>query len=406
VALTLPTVEVYFDGVNPTDISEFVYSVDFTRGRSRELDDVAAGVCTVGLRNHTGRFVPYDVAIEGSEILDQLGDPILDQLGNAILDQTASAFATNIVPGKRARVTTEGVVVFDGKIDDWNYVYQPAGGATASFEAVDAFGDLARRTFNEWTATGSQRAGARITDILARPEVAYAGTTSLAKGKVTLQGNLITAGRNVLDELKLIARTDTGILFASRTNVLTYLDRGSLANPSPVFTFTDDKMHGIEPGFGRELLFNLVRVSRAGGATVTADNAASQASYDIRTLDRTGMLFEYDHQATNMARYLVALYAQPKTRIEAMTVVLNELSSGDQEDVLELDIGSCVEVSWTPEALTSPVDQTLVVEGISHSVSANSTYSIQFRMSQPAQTDAFILDSADFGVLDVNRLSF
>jgi hypothetical protein len=406
VALILPTVEVYFDGVSPTDISEYVYSVDITRGRSRELDDVSAAICTVGLRNHTGRFVPYDVAVEGTEILDQLGDPILDQLGNAILDQTASAFATNILPGKRVRVTTGSVVVFDGTIDDWNYNYQPGGGATASFEAVDAFGDLARQTFDEWTTTGSQRAGARITAILARPEVAYAGSTSLATGSESLQGNTIAAGSNVLDQLKLVARTDTGTLFASRTNVLTYLDRGSLANPTPTFVFTDDKMSAIQPGFGRELLFNLVRVSRANGNTATADDSASQTSYGIRTLDRSGMLFEFDFQAANMAGYLVALYAQPKTRIESLTTIINTLSGADQTDVLELDLGSCVEVSWTPEGLSSAVDQDLVVEGITHSVSQDSAYVVRLQLSQPAQTEAFILDSADFGVLDVNRLSF
>jgi hypothetical protein len=410
VAIIAPTIEVYFDGVNPTDITEYGYAVSFTRGRTRELDDVAAGVCTVNLRNHTGRFVPYDVAIEGTELLEEDGTSLLEESGSQLLEESSSAFAANIAPGKRVRIKVGAVVVFDGILDDWNYKYTPDGQADADFEAVDAFGDIARKTFDEWTASASQRAGARITAALARSEVAYAGSTSLSSGVETLQADTIAAGTNALDYIKTVARTDSGVLFASRTGVLTFLDRGSLANPTPAVEFIDNgssvKFSGIAPGFGRELLFNRVRVTIQGGDPVTADDAASQGVYGIRTLDRSGMLFEYDWQSTNMASYLVALYANPKTRVEQLTVILDSLPTADRAGVLELDIGDCISVEWTPLGLTSSVEQELIIEGIAHSVAYDSPYVIEFQLSQPTQTDAFILDSADFGVLDVNRLSF
>jgi hypothetical protein len=389
VAIIAPTIEVYFDGVNPTDITEYGYAVSFTRGRTRELDDVAAGVCTVNLRNHTGRFVPYDVAVEGTELLEEDGDTLLEESGSQLLEESSSAFAANIAPGKRVRIKVGAVVVFDGILDDWNYKYSPAGEAEADFEAVDAFGDIARKTFDEWTASASQRAGARITAALARSEVAYAGSTSLASGVETLQADTIAAGTNALDYIKTVARTDSGVLFTSRTGVLTFLDRGSLANPTPAVEFIDNgssvKFSGIAPGFGRELLYNRVRVTIQGGDPVTA---------------------EYDWQSTNMASYLVALYANPKTRVETLTVILDRLPTADRTGVLELDIGDCISVEWTPLGLTSSVEQDLIIEGIAHSVSHESPYVIEFQLSQPIQTDAFILDSADFGVLDVNRLSF
>jgi hypothetical protein len=410
VTLIAPTIEIYFDGVNPTDITEFAYSMSFRRGRNRELDDVGAGVCSVALRNHTGRFVPYDVAVEGTEILEEDGEALLEESGSALLEEQASAFAANIAPGKRVRVKVGAIVVFDGSLDDWNYRYAPDGLADADFEAVDAFGDIARKSFDAWTASASQRAGARIAAALARSEVAFAGTTALDSGVETLQADAIADGANVLDYIKTVARTDSGVLFASRNNVLTYLDRGSLANPTPSVAFIDDgtdvKFSGIGPGFGRELLFNRIRVTRVGGEAVTADDAVSQSVYGVRTLDRSGMLFEYEWQSSNMAEYLLYLYEEPKTRVETLTIIVDSLAAPDRADVLGLEIGDCVSVEWTPLGLTASVEQELVVEGIAHSVSHESAYVVELQLSQPAQISAFILDDVSFGVLDVNRLSF
>jgi hypothetical protein len=410
VALVEPTIEVFFDGVNATDISQYGYSVSIRRGRTRELDDVATGVATVGLRNHTGRFVPYDVAVEGTEILEEDGDTLLDELGNSLLEESGSAFAANIAPGKRVRITVGAVVVFDGKLDDWNYNYQPNGLADASFEAVDAFGDIARKTLDEHTSTSSQRAGARLTTILARSEVNYAGTTSFDTGVESLQGNTVTDGTNALDAMKLVARTDSGVLYVSRTGVLTFKDRDSLAVPVAAESFADDgsaiRFHAIAPGFGRELLFNYIRVSRAGGETVTATDSTSTGEYGIRSLDRLGMLFEYEWQSSNMAEYLLASYKQPRTRIESLTVVLNRLSAPDQAAVLALDLTDAIDVSWIPEGLSSTVEQTLVIEGVDHQVTFGGAYVVTFQLSQPLQTTAFILDDATYGVLDQSLLSF
>jgi hypothetical protein len=409
-ALVTPTIEVFFDGVTATDITEYGYTVSIRRGRTRELDDVATGVCAVGLRNHTGRFVPYDVAVEGTEILEEDSNTLLDELGNSLLEESGSAFAANIAPGKRVRITVGAVVVFDGKLDDWNYAYAPGGMADASFEAVDAFGEIARKTVDEFTGTSSQRAGARITSTLARAEVNYTGTTSLDTGVESLQGDTVSAGTNALDYCKLVARTDSGVLYVSRTGVLTFKDRDSLAIPNAAESFADDgtaiRFHEISPGFGRELLFNYVRVSRAGGETVTAEDTTSTGEYGIRTLDRLGMLFEYEWQSSNMASYLLESYKQPRTRIESLTVVLNRLATADQAAVLALDLTDAIEVTWTPEGLTSSVEQTLVIEGVDHTVTFGGAYVVRFQLSQPLQTTAFILDDASFGVLDSSRLSF
>jgi hypothetical protein len=409
-ALITPTIEVFFDGVSATDITEYGYTVSIRRGRTRELDDVGTGVCQVGLRNHTGRFVPYDVAVEGTEILEEDGSTLLDEFDVPLLEESGSAFAANIAPGKRVRISVGAVVVFDGKLDDWNYAYAPGGMADASFEAVDAFGEIARKTVDEFTADSSQRAGARITSTLARAEVDYAGSASFDTGVESLQGDTVSAGTNALDYCKLVARTDSGVLYVSRTGVLTFKDRRSLAAPTASEDFADDgsaiRFHEISPGFGRELLYNYIRVSRAGGSTVTAEDSTSTAIYGIRTLDRLGMLFEYDWQSSNMAEYLRAAYSQPRTRVESLSIVLNRLAPADQAAVAALDLTDAINVSWTPEGLTSTVDQLVVIEGVEHSVTFNGAYVVRFQLSEPIQTSAFILDSATDGVLDQSRLSF
>ena len=46
--------------------------------------------------------------------------------------------------------------IFTGTIEDWNLDWTVNGDAVASFVAVDALGDLARKDFDEWTTTAGQ----------------------------------------------------------------------------------------------------------------------------------------------------------------------------------------------------------------------------------------------------------
>jgi hypothetical protein len=409
VTLVAPTVEVYFDGVNATDITSYAHSVEFSRGRAQEFDEINAGTCRIGLRNHSGRFVPYDVIVEGSELLDEAGDVLLDEAGEVLLDETSSAFASNIVPGRRIKVSIGATVVFDGVIDDWNYAYTPDGRADAMVEAVDALAELAAKRFAAFTATPEQRPGERFDEFLARAEVDYGGSTNFDRGVDRLQGNAISNGRNVLTEIQLISRTDRGAFFASRTGALTYVDRHSAAVVASSVDFSDDgsetPFHGVTPDFGREFLFTRVTVEREGGTVQVAD-VSSGSEHGVRTLSLEGLLLLTDGYALNLAEFLADTYSTPRTRIRGLIINLDDLTSGQRTAVAGLELADMVTVTWTPEGTQSSTTQELVVEGIRHAKSTDSAYIVELQLSQRVQAGVFTLDSATLGVLDTSRLAY
>lgn len=402
-----PTVEVYFDGVNPTDISCYVHSVEFRRGRSQELEEINAGVCRIGLRNRDGTFVPYDVVDEGTAIQDEAGDPLLTEDDQFILDESSSVFATNIRPGKRVRVSVLGVVVFDGKIDDWNYQYEPSTVANAQIEAVDALADVAASRLAAHTAAAEQRAGERLESLFARAEVSYTGSTAFDRGVDRLQGNMIAEGTNLLTEAQLVARTDRGYFFASRENVVTYRDRRAAAVVASSIDFSDDctdtPFSAVYPEFGRESWYPRVTVELLGGTVQVADQSDGS---DIRTLALTGLLLLTDGYAANLAEFLADTYSQPRTRIRSLALKLDGMSTGQGEDVAALELGDVVTVTWTPTGLTTEVTQELVVEGIRHAHSLSAGYGVELQLSQRVQSGVFTLDSATLGVLDQSALAY
>jgi hypothetical protein len=406
VSLVNPTVEIYFDDVSATDISEYAHSVSITRGRTRELDEVSTGTCTIGLRNHTGRFVPYDVVVDGSEILEEDGDVLTDESGASLYDEASTAFASGILPGKRVVISVEGVSIFDGFIDDWNYNYTSNREADASISAVDALSILAGARLSEWPTAEGEQAGYRIVATLNHPDVAYDGSVVIDTGLARLQGDTVAAGTSALTYLQLIARTDFGTVFVDRSGVLQFRDRRRAASAAVSAAFADDgteiPFSGISPQFGSELFYGRVTVQRLGGAVMSAVSASS----NIRTLPLTGLLFDTDLKSQNLADFLLNLYEDPQTRVDGLTVILEALSEAERETVLELDLGDVITILWTPQGTTSSTTQTVVIEGIDHATSVDGVHAVMFRLSQRAQADVFTLDSATLGVLDVNRLAY
>lgn len=367
-----------------TDVSDACYSLSIGRGRNRETDEIDAGTCTVGLRNYDARWLASTFHSDG---------PYLDQVDI----------------GKRVRISTAGAVVFDGTIDEWNYQYNVDGSVDAQFTAVDALGSLARQSFTEWTTSGSQTAGPRLEAALSRGEVNFPANRDIDTGSSTLQSDLVTWGSNVLNYLQLVARSEIGRLFASRTGVLTFRDRLSLVNPTIAAEFSDAgdgiPFSAIAPATTSEVLFNRVGVDREGGVLQTANNLASQRKYKIRTLDLPGLLLSSDEQSADMAEFLSGIYSTPQRRIASITILLNALTQVQRAQVARLDLADVVSVRWEPVG-ADPITQVSVVEGVSHDTSVGDVYAVTLNLSPVAQTEIFTLDDAVLGVLDSGVLAF
>jgi len=384
-------------GTLPTDVTAYVRSVTFSRGRSRLIDEFTAGTCTVVLDNRDRRFDPQN---------------------------SAGPYYGNIAPGKKFTITTLSAMTFTGIVDDWNFSYDVGGDSTATVTLVDTLAQLGAMEFDAWTTT-AQLPGARLNAVLNRPEVAFPANRYIDAGQTSLQSDSVSWGSNVLNYMQTVSKTDGGRLFGGKSGNVTYVDRytANLNAQSPWLLIADDGTGipylTIDIQYGSELLFNRVSVDRVGGTKQTASNAASQAAYGVRTLSMSSMLQDSDGAALDLATWTVGTYAQPQVRIASVSFQLGAIdtsigvsgwvSSGggpptDQQGLCMIDIGYGATVTFTPNRTGAAIVSKCLVEGISHDIRPLS-HIVTLRLSDVSAVP-FTLDSPTFGVLGSNILSF
>lgn len=385
-------------GTVATDISAYVRSVTFSRGRSRVLDEFTAGTCTIVLSNQNRTF-----------------DPLY----------TAGPYYGNIAPGKKFAITTLSSTTFTGIVEDWNFSYDVGGESVATVTIVDALAQLGAMEFDAWTTT-AQLPGARMTAILDRPEVNFPANRYITTGITNLQADSVSWGSNVLNYMQTVAKTDGGRLYGGAGNGgIIYKDRytANLEASSPWLLIADDgtgvAYQAIDIQYGSELLFNRVSVDRVGGTKQTATNVASQAAYGVRSLSMSSMLQTTDGAALDLATWTVGVYAQPQVRIVSVSFQLGAIDTSigvsgwvsvsgrpptDQQGICMADIGNAVTVTFTPNRTGSPIVSQCMIEGISHDIRPGS-HIVTLRLSDIAAVP-FTLNSSTLGVLDTSVLSF
>ena len=397
----------------PTDITHRVNRVSIARGANSPLFSARtppAARWTVQLNNE-----------------DRLFDPTF-----------GFGYGTNVVPGRRIKVASNGITIVDGQVEDWNFEYSPSGRSITVIDASDALAALAAMELDGFTAT-SQAPGPRVNAVLNRPEVAFTSNRNVDTGVDTLQADVVDANTNVLQYLQLVARSDYGTLFAGRDGRITFKDRHSNAGLTAI-GFADDgtgiPFQSISISYGSELLYNRVSITRDGGTEQVKDDATSQDAYRVRSLSQTGLLLNTDGQAEDLAEFLLSVLAEPQLRVTSLMVELAALTQAQQDQILALDITSPVSVTFTPNSvgeptlleteagdelvtedsidleseasdLPAPISRSCVVEGISHSITAGGTsHVVTLSLGDALCTSLFILDDAEFGVLDDDVLAF
>jgi len=363
------------------DISRSARVGQITRGRERAIDEFQAGVATITLNNR-----------------DRLYDPLY----------AAGTYFGKIKPGLHVLIQANGITIFDGLIDDWNFDYPISKDSTASFDVVDQLATLGSGEFDAWTTTASQTIGARLTSILNRNEVSFpSGQRALDTGTSTLQADAVSWGSNVLNYCQLVTKCDLGSFFASRTGVLTFYGRNRVYTGVGAPEFRDDgtgiRYAGITIDYGTELLFNRVSVDATGFTKQTVtDSASFQAFNKWWSLSLSNLPLETQAQALDLANYLLNLYSQPVTRISSITVNLQDKSATDQATILSLDLGSVIRVVYTPNSVGTAIDKYCLVEGVTHDILPQA-HSVTFKLSNLADGfsgSPFILDDANAGLLD------
>lgn len=361
-SLPATTVTIYLPGA--TTVAP-VLNITTTRGRATPLfTTIPAGTGALTLGNEDRKFDPLNAS---------------------------SPYFGQIIPGKRVTIADGGVTTFDGFVADWNFNYDLQGGRSyASAVLEDGLGKLGRATFNAWTTTNGDQPGARLTAVLARPEVGYTGATSFSQGSFYLQADSVTWGSNVLNYCQLVSATDQGLFFVSRTGALTFKDRGSFINVTPSATLgpAGIPFDQITTSYGTELLYNRVAISALNGTQQSVSDATSIAAYGATyALQASNLLMQDNQSALDLANRLLKIYKDPLYRFESISIPVHTLSGANQAIVLGLDIGAVVTVTWTPNNLGSAMTRTCVVEGVRRS-STPTSYVLQLTLndSSIAQT--------------------
>jgi hypothetical protein len=319
---------------------------------------------------------------------------------------TGSPYSGSIVPGKRVEIEHAGFAMYTGNVADWNLSYDIGGDSTAEASCTDGLASIANQVVTAGTAT-AQLTGARIGAYLT--DVGWSTTArAISAGQATLGADVIGANTNAVTYLSAAVDSDPGALFVGKTGLMTFRDRNDLQSFTTGATFGPSAIPFVDIAveYGAETLYPTINVNYWGGtavAQVTSTDATAASLYGNADLT-VDTLLGSNTDASLLANYLVGRYANPLFRVQSLTVALHGITSDQVTTVLDLELGDMILLDgWIPNGVGSAISQYLTIEGIEHQVDP-ATHFVTFTLSQ-AQA-SFQLDSAIFGVLDVNRLGF
>jgi hypothetical protein len=369
------------------DITERLVSCQIARGKNQALDRIDAGVVSITVDNSDRRFDP----------LYQDG-PYFGQL----------------IPRRSVRITSNDKPVFVGLIDDFDIQYEPGKQSVVRIDVSDALSVLANSELDGFTPT-SQLSGARVSAVLDRPEVAWpSDLREIDTGNSVMLDNDVAEGTGTLEYLQLVSNSEFGNLFLSKDGKVVYQERNAVPN-TPDLVFSDEIVAGAYTGiqfadvnivYGSENLYNRITLENADAIPeqAFAEDAESQVVYGPRSLSQSGLLVQDPSQLQFLADFLLARYSQPQYRFETVTVVLDTLTTVNQDKVLDLEIGDIVQVRFEPSDIPPAIEQYCRILGVKHDWNPASK-NISFALER-LDFAIFILDDAILGELDNDRLAY
>ena len=379
-------------GIAFVDVTEYVQSINVTRGRSRQLQEFNAGTATIALYNRTRVF---------------------DPLNTSSPYWITSSDTTGIVPRLPIQVFANGISIYSGIITDWNIDYDLANNDMAYVTCADNFTTLSSMTMNEHTTT-AELSSARVNTVLEYAEVNYQGPRSVGTGSSTLGGTAASSGftipaeTNVLNYLQTITTSEQGYLFMSADGTLTFKGRSSVLNPTVEAAFDVDSagipFQTLQTQFGDELLYNYIVTQSPAGAAQIAQDATSIAQYQSQTYSDTNLLNSTTTEVAALGNYLLGRFKNPVLRFTGLTTQLLPLSDTEQNQCLNLDLTDvCTVKKYFVTGTPTSDTQTLIVTGISHNITPGS-HIVSYTFESTDGNAYFTLNDAIFGTLSTTNL--
>ena len=383
---TLSTSNVLGGSVTLTDVTSFVQSVSINRGRSRDLNSFSSGSCVINLENSAdGRFNPANASGPYFPGIEPLIEVVVDCL------VAGESTYTNL---------------FTGFVTDWLTQYPNKTTSKVQVSCSDAFVKLANIEVSSLSASSSP-SGTMVSSILSNAQVQFSGATSIDTGISTMQS--INKSGNVLSLLQEIEKSENGAFFVGADGTLNFKDRHSSFATTSTIIFSDDGsnipyLEGNQP-VDDDLIFNVINLKRGGGSVQSAVDLASQSKYLKRVFERSNLLNSTDSDVLAAAEYLLAKYKDALPRFSSMVLNIDTLSAGNQLSVLGLEMNDGIKIEITPPGEGSQIVRESVVDGVSFAISPDD-FVIRFNVSDAQNVAFFRLDSAVYGQLDDDRLSY
>jgi hypothetical protein len=369
-------------GLTFVDLTSIVESVNITRGRNRQLDQFNSGTATIAFNNQT-------------EVLNPTN--------------TASPYYPYVLPRCPVQILANGIPIYTGLVTDWNLDYAISNKDMMYASCADNFTVLANQALNAVTPS-SQATGARINTILDLTEINYQGARSIDTGSSTLGAYAIDQDTVCLNYLQQVNTSEQGYLFMSANGTLTFKGRSSVLNPVAGATFNTDgtglPYQTLINQYGDELLYNYIVTQSPAGAVQTTSSATSIALYQAQQYALTNLLNSTTTEVAGLGNYLLGKYQNPVLRFTGLSTQLTALSSANQNIALALDLTSiCTVVKNFVVGTPATETQTLIVSGVSHSITPGS-HIVSYTIESTDGNQYLTLNDAIFGTLDNNLLSF
>jgi hypothetical protein len=369
------------------DITPRLVTTTVRRGKSEALDRIDAGIVSITVDNSDRAF-----------------DPLYEN----------GPYFGQLIPRREVRVSANDQPVFVGFIDDFDIQYEPGVQSVVRIDVSDALSVLANSGLQEFTPA-SELSGARIETVLDRPEVNWpVELRDIDPGNSVMLDNDVSEGTPALEYLQLVGNSEFGNLYLSKDGKVSFRERNSVPN-TPDIVFSDEIVAGEYTGiqfadvniiYGSENLYNRIALENADAIpeSAFAEDEFSQALYGPRTLSQSGLLVQDPDELQFLADFLLARYKEPQYRFETVTVVMDTLTTVNQDKVLDLEIGDIVLVRFEPSDIPPAIEQYCRIIGINHDWSPASK-NISFALER-LDFAIFILDDLVLGELDNDRLAY
>ena len=370
------------------DVSNVINSITTQRGRNAQADQFQTGTLSLRIVDQNGDFNPQNPASPYYSLLSPMRKVQITATHLGITYPVFSGFITSYT-------TTTPLTAND-------VVY-------TTIEAVDAFRLAQNAQISTVAGSGVQLSGARINAIL--DQIGWPNSMrDVDAGLSTMQADPGTA-RTALAAMQNVELSEYGALYVDASGSFVFQDRAltasSVAGTPTVFSDVVGAGIGYANAVWRlddTLVYNRADITRAGGTVQTTSNTASIDKYFLHSYNQQNLLMQTDAEALQYGQAYIASRAETSIRCDAIQLDLyTDSYAAGIVAALSLDYFDPVTITTTQPG-TSTLTKTLQVFGVGMSISPNS-WRVAFTTLEPI-IDAFILDSALYGLLDENVLSY